>query len=107
MSEITTDRRATDRGTPDRRRSAREPFVEFIDVHKAYGVKQVLRGATLTVHRGEVLVILGGSGTGKSLKISVGENRPSALLACKNGLGPAAIGPAPSGSQLVSFRLLG
>ena len=69
MTEITTDRRATDRGTPDRRRAAREPFVEFIDVHKAYGVKQVLRGATLKVYRGEVLVILGGSGTGKSVTL--------------------------------------
>lgn len=69
MTEITTDRRATDRGTPDRRRAAREPFVEFVDVHKAYGVKQVLRGATLKVYRGEVLVILGGSGTGKSVTL--------------------------------------
>lgn len=69
MSEITTDRRGADRGTPDRRRAAREPFVEFIDVHKAYGTKQVLRGATLKVHRGEVLVILGGSGTGKSVTL--------------------------------------
>lgn len=69
MTEITTDRRATDRGTPDRRRAVREPFVEFVDVHKAYGVKQVLRGATLKVYRGEVLVILGGSGTGKSVTL--------------------------------------
>ena len=69
MGEITTDRRATDRGTPDRRRAVREPFVEFVDVHKAYGVKQVLRGATLKVYRGEVLVILGGSGTGKSVTL--------------------------------------
>lgn len=69
MSEIVTDRRATDRGTPDRRRTIREPFVEFIDVHKAYGNKRVLRGATLKVHRGEVLVILGGSGTGKSVTL--------------------------------------
>ena len=69
MGEIVTDRRATDRGTPDRRRAVREPFVEFIDVHKAYGSKQVLRGATVKVHRGEVLVILGGSGTGKSVTL--------------------------------------
>ena len=47
------DRRAEPRGTPDRRTHRREPFVEFRDVHKAYGVKQVLRGASLTVLRGE------------------------------------------------------
>ncbi len=63
-----TDRRAMDRGT-DRRRHPREPFVEFQDLHKAYGRKQVLRGASVKVYRGEVLVILGGSGTGKSVTL--------------------------------------
>jgi phospholipid/cholesterol/gamma-HCH transport system ATP-binding protein len=63
------DRRAEDRGTPDRRRHSREPFVEFRDVSKAYGTKQVLRGASMKVYRGEVLVILGGSGSGKSVTL--------------------------------------
>src|SRR5204862_947881 len=63
------ERRGQPRGTPDRRTHAREPFVEFRDIHKAYGVKQVLCGANLTVYRGEVLVILGGSGTGKSVTL--------------------------------------
>jgi phospholipid/cholesterol/gamma-HCH transport system ATP-binding protein len=70
MTEINTnDRRGEDRGAPDRRTHTREPFVEFVDVHKAYGAKQVLRGANLKVYRGEVLVILGGSGTGKSVTL--------------------------------------
>src|SRR3954469_10458017 len=70
MTDTTlSDRRAVPRGTPDRRRHPREPFVEFRDVHKAYGPKQVLCGASLTVYRGEVLVILGGSGTGKSVTL--------------------------------------
>ena len=64
-----SDRRAEPRGTPDRRRHPRDLFVEFRDVHKAYGDKQVLRGASLKVYRGEVLVILGGSGTGKSVTL--------------------------------------
>jgi phospholipid/cholesterol/gamma-HCH transport system ATP-binding protein len=63
------DRRGEDRGVTDRRRMRREPFVEFREVHKAYGTKQVLRGANVTVYRGEVLVILGGSGTGKSVTL--------------------------------------
>jgi phospholipid/cholesterol/gamma-HCH transport system ATP-binding protein len=63
------DRRAEPRDTPERRTHRREPFVEFRGVHKAYGPKQVLRGADLTVYRGEVLVILGGSGTGKSVTL--------------------------------------
>jgi len=63
------DRRAEPRTTPERRKWGREPFVEFRDVSKAYGSKQVLRGASVTVYRGEVLVILGGSGTGKSVTL--------------------------------------
>jgi phospholipid/cholesterol/gamma-HCH transport system ATP-binding protein len=70
MSETyVTDRRAADRGTTDRRRHPRQPFVEFQDLYKAYGSKQVLRGASVKVYRGEVLVILGGSGTGKSVTL--------------------------------------
>ncbi|HEY2828951.1 MAG TPA: ABC transporter ATP-binding protein [Thermoanaerobaculia bacterium] len=68
-STLTPDRRAEERLTSERRRQARDVFVEFIDVHKAYGQKQVLRGANLKVYRGEVLVILGGSGTGKSVTL--------------------------------------
>jgi phospholipid/cholesterol/gamma-HCH transport system ATP-binding protein len=71
MTETTTlpDRRAEARGTPERRKHPRDLFVEFQEVHKAYGRKQVLRGANLKVYRGEVLVILGGSGTGKSVTL--------------------------------------
>lgn len=71
MSEIDTtpDRRAEPRGTQDRRKHARDLFVEFRDVYKAYGTKQVLRGVNLKVYRGEVLVILGGSGSGKSVTL--------------------------------------
>jgi phospholipid/cholesterol/gamma-HCH transport system ATP-binding protein len=66
---ITNERRAEPRETPDRRRHPRDLFVEFVNVHKAYGPKQVLRGADLKVYRGEVLVILGGSGSGKSVTL--------------------------------------
>ena len=66
MSELSIEQRSE---TPDRRRQAREPFVEFQGVRKAYGPKQVLCGADLKVFRGEVLVILGGSGSGKSVTL--------------------------------------
>lgn len=66
---IALDRRAEQRGTPDRRRHPRDVFVEFRGVTKAYGPKEVLRGVDLKIYRGEVLVVLGGSGTGKSVTL--------------------------------------
>jgi len=54
--------------------------IELQDVHKAFGPKQVLTGFTLTVHDGETLVLIGYSGTGKSvaLKHIVGLLHPDA-----------------------------
>jgi phospholipid/cholesterol/gamma-HCH transport system ATP-binding protein len=66
---IVADRRAEGRETAERRRHVRDLFVEFRDVNKAYGDKRVLCGADLKVYRGEVLVILGGSGSGKSVTL--------------------------------------
>jgi phospholipid/cholesterol/gamma-HCH transport system ATP-binding protein len=44
-------------------------MIEFKDLHKAFGPKQVLRGFSLTVNEGETMVIIGYSGTGKSVAI--------------------------------------
>ncbi|MCU1227216.1 MAG: Sulfate-transporting ATPase [Acidobacteria bacterium] len=66
---ISTDRRAERRETAERRQHSRDLFVEFRNVEKAYGIKNVLRDANLKVFRGEVLVILGGSGSGKSVTL--------------------------------------
>jgi phospholipid/cholesterol/gamma-HCH transport system ATP-binding protein len=41
--------------------------VELRDVSKAFGGKQVLRGVDLSLERGTSAVVLGGSGTGKSV----------------------------------------
>lgn len=43
------------------------PFVFFDEVHIRFDGKEILRGLTLLIRRGEVLVILGGSGTGKTV----------------------------------------
>lgn len=44
-------------------------IIEVIDIHKAFGEKVVLNGANLDIKRGESMVIIGGSGTGKSVLI--------------------------------------
>ena len=53
-------------------------FVRFDDVHKAFGAKKVLEGVTLGIRRGETMVVLGGSGSGKSVLIRhiIGLHRP-------------------------------
>ena len=43
------------------------PFLGYEDLHKRFGSKSVLRGVNLAVQEGETMVILGGSGTGKSV----------------------------------------
>jgi phospholipid/cholesterol/gamma-HCH transport system ATP-binding protein len=45
------------------------PKLQLIDVHKAFNGKQVLRGVDLDVAPGNSLVVIGGSGTGKSVTI--------------------------------------
>ncbi|MBD2665240.1 ABC transporter related protein [Richelia sinica FACHB-800] len=42
------------------------PIIIAEDVHKWYGKFHVLKGASLTVNRGEVVVLMGPSGSGKS-----------------------------------------
>jgi glutamate transport system ATP-binding protein len=43
-----------------------EPLVEMHDVNKYFGELHVLKDINLTVHRGEVVVVIGPSGSGKS-----------------------------------------
>ncbi len=54
------------------------PRIELVDVRKAFGDNQVLDGVSLGVYPGESLVIIGGSGTGKSvtLKCMLGILKP-------------------------------
>ncbi|MDE3029672.1 MAG: ATP-binding cassette domain-containing protein, partial [Paracoccaceae bacterium] len=42
-------------------------MITLTDVHKAFGANRVLQGVDLTIPTGESMVIIGGSGTGKSV----------------------------------------
>jgi phospholipid/cholesterol/gamma-HCH transport system ATP-binding protein len=46
-----------------------ETIVQFSDVWKRYGAREILAGVNLEIYRGEVLCILGPSGTGKSVTL--------------------------------------
>ncbi len=53
------------------------PVVELEDVHKRYGLLEVIKGVSLNVEQGQVVALIGRSGSGKST-----------LLRCINGLEP-------------------
>ena len=44
-------------------------MIKLIDVYKAFGAKKVLEGFSLEVDEGETMVLIGYSGTGKSVAI--------------------------------------
>ncbi len=44
-----------------------EPLIQLIDIYKSFGEQHVLKGASLTIQKGEVTSIIGGSGGGKSV----------------------------------------
>lgn len=52
-----------------------ETLLEIRDIYKSFGSTTVLKGVSLEVHKGEVIVLIGPSGCGKST-----------LLRCINGL---------------------
>jgi len=55
------------------------PIISATDLRVSYGGREVLHGLTFEVRRGETLVIIGGSGSGKStmLRTLVGLEKPS------------------------------
>ncbi len=42
-------------------------MIDLIDLHKSFNSKRVLQGINLHIERGETMVIIGGSGSGKSV----------------------------------------
>jgi phospholipid/cholesterol/gamma-HCH transport system ATP-binding protein len=46
-----------------------EAHIELTDLKKSFGPKHVLNGVTLSVPKGHSLVVIGGSGTGKSVML--------------------------------------
>jgi phospholipid/cholesterol/gamma-HCH transport system ATP-binding protein len=57
----------TPAATPAPAATGEVPIVEFDNVWKRYGGKEILAGVNLNIRRGEILCILGPSGTGKSV----------------------------------------
>jgi phospholipid/cholesterol/gamma-HCH transport system ATP-binding protein len=79
-----------------------ETAISFEGVWKRLGSKEVLRGVDLAVSRGECLVVIGRSGTGKSvlLKHAVGLMRPDRGVVRVNGVDVNALSEA----ELLTLR---
>ena len=55
--------------TGKQRPTGTKDAVEFVDVHKAFGRNQILRGLNMSIPEDKISMILGPSGTGKSVCI--------------------------------------
>ncbi|HZU75596.1 MAG TPA: ATP-binding cassette domain-containing protein, partial [Dehalococcoidia bacterium] len=47
----------------------KEPVIELVEVHKSFGSLKVLDGVTCRIPKGEITVLMGPSGTGKSVTL--------------------------------------
>jgi polar amino acid transport system ATP-binding protein len=72
-----------------------DPAVVLTDVHKSFGLVEVLKGITLSVAQGETICIIGPSGSGKS-----------SLLRCINALLPIDAGSIRVMGREVNDRAL-
>ena len=68
------------------------PLVEITNVHKRFGALDVLKGVSLKVEAGEVVVLLGASGSGKTT-----------LLRCINHLETIHDGEIKVADELVGY----
>jgi len=74
--------------------SGNDILIRFEDVHRSFGSKHVLRGLDLEIRRGETYVVIGRSGTGKSvtLKHMVGLLAPDRGRVLVDGVHVAGLG---------------
>ena len=68
-----------------------ESIVEFKDVYKGYGKKQVLNGINLNIPKGKIVGLLGPNGSGKStmIKLMNGLLSKDSGIILINGLKPS------------------
>lgn len=67
--------------------------IRVADLHKSFGSHEVLKGVSLTAHEGDVVAIIGGSGSGKST-----------MLRCINFLETPSSGTISVAGEAVAMR---
>ena len=85
-----------------------KPFIQLSGVRKSFGPKHVLNGIDLAVERGRSLVVIGGSGTGKSvmLKCILGILRADAGVIAIGGKNVVGLRGAALDQNLRRFGML-
>ena len=77
----------------DTRPDPRPEAIRLTDLHKSFGSLEVLKGVSLTAREGDVVAIIGGSGSGKST-----------MLRCINFLETPSAGRIEIGGEAVAMR---
>ncbi len=82
--------------------------IQMQDVHKSFGDKHILRGVDLNVRRGTSMVIIGGSGTGKSvtLKCILGLMKPDSGSILIDGQETTTYGEKERDNMMKKFGML-
>ncbi len=70
-----------------------KPILEITNIHKTFGALEVLKGISLDAYPGDVISILGSSGSGKST-----------FLRCINLLETPEQGDIKLGGELLKFK---
>lgn len=85
-----------------------KPIIALQDVRKSFSGKSVLNGVSLSIPRGESVVIIGGSGTGKSvmLKCILGLIRPDSGSIKIDGVETTRLSGRARDRQLAKFGML-
>ncbi len=88
--------------------NAKPPKIRLRDVRKAFGPKVVLNGLDLDVEEGESVVVIGGSGTGKSvlLKCILGILQPDSGLIEIDGIDVGTLSGAERDELMHKFGML-
>ncbi|MEU4229108.1 amino acid ABC transporter ATP-binding protein [Nonomuraea sp. NPDC026600] len=73
-----------------------DPIVKIIDLHKSFGHLEILKSVNLEVRRGQVVCVLGRSGSGKST-----------MLRCINHLERPTSGAVIVNGEVVGYRVKG
>ena len=84
------------------------PMIRIVDLWKSFGTKPVLRGVSLEIGAGETMVIIGQSGSGKSvlLKHIIGMLKPDAGRVLVDGVDISHLKPREMPDVLRKFGML-